>query len=728
MQKIADVICRRHFGPNAKLVFFSHSQDYVYKIYCEDNQYILKFINNNPLFGMINEKINYNVLTGSSYIKNILYQNEDNTEPEYLITEMIEGRILNDLIVDGIMTLDLYDSAGKMITSLINECYELGKTSELLHKPNCDWQDYMIQLFKSHEKLVSQLPIHTNKELLEDIYYKLNYFFKQNFESFSFRPYSYIPADMNMKNFLLMTDGSWKMIDLGGFMLADRLFGIGEIFAHIYDTPLMESFLENMPIFSPAEMNLIHFYAAFCSYSIMIFVAKFNIDIINALKPYGHHACFIDLIDSHFRSVENYGKGYFGLNSSFVSDEIIYRKVSRFSERVVKPYETIKRFKNYKGLGGITRVSEITALDSMQIPAFQSVRPNAEKSEGTFSIFSGKGRTSEECKIGAIAEGIERYCAERNNFDETKICRGSMKSLLGMPLIPPSDFTLPKDCGYSENNELEWVQAVSLINGKTYYIPADAVFYPYTPPKGITPLFRYYTTGLAAGNTYEEALLHGISEVIERDAAALNLILKRSPAVDLSTIKEPIIQELIIKIKSSGVIPIVRCITSPDLPIPVFSVIFDDPNSEDLMMISGGYCAAANKDFALLTALNEAVLSRVTTISGAREDLKKFEDYKRNYTYKEYKQKYSYWFNTTYSINYDEIIGYRSLSIQEDTVYLIDCIKKAGFENIYVINLTNNDINLPVVKVIIPGMERYSWNCNYGKRAKQLFRKYVLSK
>lgn len=58
------------------------------------------------------------------------------------------------------------------------------------------------------------------------------------------------------------------------------------------------------------------------------------------------------------------------------------------------------------------------------------------------------------------------------------------------------------------------------------YIPAANVCYPYNFRKHKYPL-RNYTTGLAAGNTYLEALFHGLCEVIERDAAAMNIIFKK---------------------------------------------------------------------------------------------------------------------------------------------------------------------------------------------------------
>ena len=48
-------------------------------------------------------------------------------------------------------------------------------------------------------------------------------------------------------------------------------------------------------------------------------------------------------------------------------------------------------------------------------------------------------------------------------------------------------------------------------------MPAGAVYHPYESSKDLQ-LFRSNTNGLASGNNLEEAILHAMCEVIERDA------------------------------------------------------------------------------------------------------------------------------------------------------------------------------------------------------------------
>ena len=65
---------------------------------------------------------------------------------------------------------------------------------------------------------------------------------------------------------------------------------------------------------------------------------------------------------------------------------------------------------------------------------------------------------------------------------------------------------------------LEWSKSIDLISNREYYIPTNAIYHPYISKDDSQSLFKSNTNGLASGNILEEAILHGIFEVIERDA------------------------------------------------------------------------------------------------------------------------------------------------------------------------------------------------------------------
>jgi ribosomal protein S12 methylthiotransferase accessory factor YcaO len=58
---------------------------------------------------------------------------------------------------------------------------------------------------------------------------------------------------------------------------------------------------------------------------------------------------------------------------------------------------------------GVTRICDITDLDVIGIPVFNSIRPKAAR--GLNTVTSGKGITTQGARVSAMMEAIERrYC------------------------------------------------------------------------------------------------------------------------------------------------------------------------------------------------------------------------------------------------------------------------------------------------------------------------------
>ena len=70
------------------------------------------------------------------------------------------------------------------------------------------------------------------------------------------------------------------------------------------------------------------------------------------------------------------------------------------------------------------------------------------------------------------------------------------------------------------------------------FVPANAVYHPYIPER-IARLFQSNTNGLASGNILEEAIFHGIMEVVERDAWSIFESKRRSkPEINCENIRK----------------------------------------------------------------------------------------------------------------------------------------------------------------------------------------------
>lgn len=179
----------------------------------------------------------------------------------------------------------------------------------------------------------------------------------------------------------------------------------------------------------------------------------------------------------------------------------------------LSPKITIKNVEGKLKRAGVTRIAEITHLDRLGIPVYSAIRPGA--AEGAVSIYAGKGATKNQAKASAMMEAFERYSAEINKADTDKFERGAFPEKENA--LDPETLILPSLPFEVEKTPLDWIKSIEITNDQEYLVPANAVYHPYIPPSG-SSLFKSNTNGLASGNRIEEAVYHGITEVVERDA------------------------------------------------------------------------------------------------------------------------------------------------------------------------------------------------------------------
>src|SRR5690349_5920121 len=77
--------------------------------------------------------------------------------------------------------------------------------------------------------------------------------------------------------------------------------------------------------------------------------------------------------------------------------------------RGVPPEETLERIRPLMPLAGITRVADVTWLDTIGIPVVMVVRPNAR----SLSVAQGKGLNIIAARVSGIMESLECFHAER---------------------------------------------------------------------------------------------------------------------------------------------------------------------------------------------------------------------------------------------------------------------------------------------------------------------------
>ena len=381
------------------------------------------------------------------------------------------------------------------------------------------------------------------------------------------------------------------------------------------------------------------------------------------------------------------------------------------THRAMPPEETINWVKDKLKAAGVTRVAEITHLDRIGIPVYSAIRPSA--ADGAVSIYAGKGATKDQAKVSAMMEAFERYSAE---LPEEYIKNNLIFSCFGDECIDPKSLILPNLPFDPHEEELNWVKAVNIKDDKDYLVPANSVFHPYVTSNDVS-LFKSNTNGLASGNRVEEAIFHGMMEVIERDAWSLFETKRKSAVeIDLETIENPIIRELLDKFKKEEIDVKLVNLTS-DIEATTIAAVSDDTILKDPALLTLGVGTHLDPEIAVMRALTEVAQSRATQIHGTREDTTRAV-FMRKAGYERMKRMNKHWFGESEDvIDLCKIKNKAGNSFKEDIETSLKLLRKAGFEDVLFVDLTREEIEIPVVRVIIPGLEVYSIDtARVGKR------------
>jgi putative methanogenesis marker protein 1 len=404
-------------------------------------------------------------------------------------------------------------------------------------------------------------------------------------------------------------------------------------------------------------------------------------------------------------------------------DSVDKKELFETTHRVCSFEKTLQRIDPLRKAAGITRVSDITALDCIGIPVFAAVRPEADLYDENITVYNGKGLTSLQAKVSALMEAFERDGGERRDRPAL------LESYHGIqrygPGVHPADLILPDQVHYHKNENLEWVPGRDLISGEVWYVPAAAVFFPYRPRRSARFFERFSdTNGLASGNTILEATAYALSEVIERDTETSSFFAGRGNFIDLRSFDHPVIQKLLQKFQEVGIHVYLKEITSK-LQIPSFTAAIDDSNTENPILLSRGIGTHVNAEIAVIRALTEAAQSRCAFISGHREDLIQ-NDYRRRGDYQALKEEMHYWYDdVSPRKDFQTIPILKTPTLLDDILTMVTTLKRNGFKRIIAVNLTQSEVGIPVARVIVPGLVSLLDSSRTKRRRKILGRFFI---
>jgi len=346
----------------------------------------------------------------------------------------------------------------------------------------------------------------------------------------------------------------------------------------------------------------------------------------------------------------------------------------------------------------------VTGLDHIGIPVVVVCRPNSR----SLSVSQGKGLTLDAARASGVMEAIESFHAERltlplklASFNELRFDH-DVVATDGLPRTSVSRF--------DDNYRLLWIEGDDLMSGTRRWLPYELVHLNLTLPlpegSGCFPLG---SNGLASGNTLAEATAHGICEVIERDAYALWRCLGGesldATRIDLTTVHDAGCLAILARLDAASMMVAVWDMTS-DIGVPAFRCTIVDRTTDPTRPLypSSGMGCHMSRDIALFRALTEAAQSRLTRISSSRDDVSR-EDYEltRNPDMLERARDAMRTQETQKS--FQNVPTFFATTFEDDLTWLTERLRSCGCDSVLRVDMTREGIDIPVVRVVIPGLE-----------------------
>jgi ribosomal protein S12 methylthiotransferase accessory factor len=316
----------------------------------------------------------------------------------------------------------------------------------------------------------------------------------------------------------------------------------------------------------------------------------------------------------------------------------------------------------------------------------------------------GKGRTSVAARRACLWEAIERYSC-RFHGDERRITSSLGK--LGDAAVNPSNMLLYSEAQYRnreawnrENGDfhrigepfdpdasVEWTPVVEWSSGTVRYVPTGYCFMGYE-----VQFCGANSNGCATGESFEQAVMQGLLELVERDAVALWWYNRAArPKVGIDLIRSPRVAAVLETIRQRGRTVDVLDLTT-DFAIPVCVAISAREDGSHIVLGSG---AAHDLESAAWRALAEAVCLMLADGPIASAPANHEEHALRHWLDIAALENQPWLLsNTTSGLRRQEAGDARECTAR---------IERNGLQ-VLVLDVTRPEIGMPAVRVIVPGL------------------------
>jgi ribosomal protein S12 methylthiotransferase accessory factor len=357
------------------------------------------------------------------------------------------------------------------------------------------------------------------------------------------------------------------------------------------------------------------------------------------------------------------------------------------------------------GAMGITRIADITGLDTIGMPVVTACRPNAR----SLAIAQGKGLDVAAATASALLESVESFHAEHCLLPVKLASYRELRA--GHPVVAVDGLPRTSASTFHPDRPTLWIEGIDLVGGGPLWVPFEMVHTNFSLPLPTgSGSFMMTSNGLASGNHLLEAISHGICEVVERDANALWSLRggagQTGNRIDPATIDDPDCRIMLAKLDAAG-IRYGLWDTTSDIGLPCFLCIIADqrPNYFRQMYSTHGSGCHPVREIALMRALTEAAQTRLTCIAGARDDgSRDFFERARNPD-RVARTRAQLELPGGPLKSFAEVPTRWNDTFDEDVAWQLERLEAVGIHQAAVVDLSKPEFGIPVVRVIVPGLE-----------------------
>lgn len=215
---------------------------------------------------------------------------------------------------------------------------------------------------------------------------------------------------------------------------------------------------------------------------------------------------------------------------------------------------------------------------------------------GAFGELTEDTRCDEWMRAAPRAEG--GYARVRDRYGD----RG---------VVDPVTLVLPAGSDYTPDRPLVWVEGRRWPTGEPVLVPEEFAAVSRSQLRGRRPLTQPITNGQGAGLSREQALAHGLLELLQRDGNGLCFrALDQGVAVDLDAVRDPRTVAVLDRLRGHGIDPLVKLATT-EFGLTNLYAVGDDPAADlPIKVTACGEAVHPDRETALLKALLEFAAAR----------------------------------------------------------------------------------------------------------------------